>query len=68
MQQCDLVGANSKKGELGEEGGAAGLGVGCQIRHVEAHVHLLPVQINICMEALHHHTLVTGHVSTQITL
>lgn len=67
VQQCDLVGANSKEGELGQEGGAAGLGAGCQIRHVKAHVHLLPMQINICMEALHRHPPVSGCVKTQIT-
>ncbi len=59
--------ANSKEGELGEEGGAAGLGAGCQISHVEAHVHMLPVQINICMEALHHHAPVSGRVKTETT-
>ena len=52
----DLVGADGEEGQLGEEGGAAGLGAGRQVRHVEAQVHLLPVQVYVRMEALHNHT------------
>ena len=47
------MGSHSEEGELGEEGGAAGLGGRRQVCHVEAKVHLLPVQVYVCMKALH---------------
>lgn len=51
-----LVGAHSEEGELGEEGGTAGLGGRRQVCHVEAEIHLLPMQIYVCMKALHTRT------------
>ena len=50
------MGADGEEGQFGEEGGAAGLGAGRQVRHVEAQVHLLPMQVYVRVEALHHHT------------
>ena len=47
-----LVGTHSDEGQFREEGRAAGLGGGCQICHMEAEVHLLPMQVYVCMEAL----------------
>lgn len=55
------MGADSQEGELGEEGGAAGLRAGGQVGHVEAEVHLLTVQVNVGMEALQH----SWHITLQ---
>ena len=46
------MGADGAEGELGEEGGTAGLGGGRQVRHVEAQVGLLRAQVNVRVEAL----------------
>ena len=47
------MGADSEQGELGEEGGAAGLEAGRQICHVKAQVNLLSMQVYVRMEPLH---------------
>ena len=59
-----LVGTDSEEGELGEEGGAAGLGGGGQVSHVEAEVHLLPMQVYVCMEPLYTHTYIHTQTHT----